>query len=45
MKLINYALQNQIEYLGEDKTNTHFKDYIQNILKTPPNHIIKDVTM
>ena len=33
MKLINYALQNQIEYLGEDKTNTHFKDYIQNILE------------
>ncbi|WP_375722914.1 siphovirus Gp157 family protein [Arcobacter sp. KX21116] len=33
MKLTNYALQNQIEYLGENKTNSHFKEYIQNILE------------
>ena len=33
MKLTNYALQTQIEYLGENKTNSHFKDYIQNILE------------
>lgn len=33
MKLTNYALQNQIEYLGENKTNSHFKSYIQNILE------------
>lgn len=33
MKLVNYALQNQIEYLGEDKSNSYFKDYIQSILE------------
>ncbi|AXH13047.1 siphovirus Gp157 family protein [Halarcobacter bivalviorum] len=33
MKLVNYALQNQIEYLSEDKTNNHFKEYLQNILE------------
>ncbi|MEW6552238.1 MAG: siphovirus Gp157 family protein [Arcobacteraceae bacterium] len=33
MKLVNYALQNQIEYLGEDKSNSYFKNYIQSILE------------
>lgn len=33
MKLVNYALQNQIEYLSDDKTNSHFKEYLQNILE------------
>lgn len=33
MKLVNYALQTQIEYLSEDKTNSHFKEYLQNILE------------
>ena len=33
MKLVNYALQNQIEYINEDKTNNHFKEYLQNILE------------
>ena len=33
MKLINYALQTQIEYLGENKTNSHFKDYLKSILE------------
>jgi len=33
MKLVNYTLQNQIEYLSEDKTNNHFKEYLQNILE------------
>ncbi|RXK14026.1 hypothetical protein CP965_00835 [Halarcobacter mediterraneus] len=33
MKLVNYALQNQIEYLGENKSNTNFKEYLQSILE------------
>ncbi len=33
MKLVNYALQTQIEYLSEDKNNSHFKEYLQNILE------------
>ena len=33
MKLINYQLQTQIEYLSEDKSKQHFKDYIKLILE------------
>lgn len=33
MKLVNYALQNQIEYIDENKTNSHFKEYLQTILE------------
>ncbi len=33
MKLVNYALQNQIEYLSDNKDNKHFKEFIQNILE------------
>ena len=33
MKLINYQLQTQIEYLSEDKSKLHFKDYIKLILE------------
>ena len=33
MKLVNYALQTQIEYLGEDKPNNFFKEYLQSILE------------
>lgn len=33
MKLVNYALQNQIEYLGENKSNANFKEYLQSILE------------
>ena len=33
MKLVNYALQNQIEYIDENKTNNHFKQYLQGILE------------
>ena len=33
MKLVNYQLQNQIEYLGENKTNSHFKDYLKSVLE------------
>ncbi|QKF67825.1 hypothetical protein AVENP_2297 [Arcobacter venerupis] len=33
MKLINYQLQTQIEYLGENKTNSHFKDYLKSVLE------------
>ncbi|MDD2697936.1 MAG: hypothetical protein PHF17_03945 [Arcobacteraceae bacterium] len=33
MKLVNYQLQNQIEYLSLDKSNTFFKEYLQNILE------------
>ena len=33
MKLLNYKLQNQIEYLGEDKPNNFFKEYLQSILE------------
>jgi hypothetical protein len=33
MKLVNYQLQTQIEYLSEDKSKQHFKDYIKTILE------------
>jgi hypothetical protein len=33
MKLVNYQLQNQIEYLCLNKPNTFFKEYLQNILE------------
>ena len=33
MKLINYQLQTQIEYLGVSKANNFFKEYLQGILE------------
>lgn len=33
MKLVNYKLQNQIEYLAEEKSNNFFKEYLQSILE------------
>lgn len=33
MKLINYALQQQIEYLSEEKSKQYFKEYLQSILE------------
>ena len=33
MKLVNYALQTQIEYLAEEKPNNFFKEYLQGILE------------
>jgi len=33
MKLINYKLQNQIEYLSKDKPTKFFKEYLQAILE------------
>ena len=33
MKLVNYQLQTQIEYLGVNKTNNFFKEYLQGILE------------
>ena len=33
MKLINYQLQTQIEYLSDDKPNNFFKEYLQTILE------------
>ena len=33
MKLINYQLQTQIEYLGVNKANNFFKEYLQGILE------------
>lgn len=33
MKLLNYQLQNQIEYLSDDKPNNFFKEYLQGILE------------
>ena len=33
MKLINYALQTQIETLSDEKSQEFFKDYIRNILE------------
>jgi len=33
MKLVNYQLQNQMEQLGEEKSNNYFKDYLTNILE------------
>ena len=33
MKLVNYQLQTQIEHLGVNKTNSHFKDYLKSVLE------------
>ena len=33
MKLVNHALQTQIECLSENKTNSHFKDYLKSVLE------------
>jgi len=33
MKLVNFQLQNQIEYLSEDKSKQHFREYLQTILE------------
>ena len=33
MKLVNYQLQTQIEYLSDEKTNNFFKEYLQGILE------------
>lgn len=33
MKLVNYQLQTQIEYLSENKINYHFKDYLKSVLQ------------
>ena len=33
MKLVNYQLQTQIEYLSEEKPNNFFKEYLQSILE------------
>ena len=33
MKLVNYQLQTQIEYLGVSKSNNFFKEYLQGILE------------
>ena len=33
MKLVNYQLQTQIEYLSDDKPNNFFKEYLQGILE------------
>jgi len=33
MKLLNFQLQNQIEYLSEDKSKQHFREYLQSILE------------
>ena len=33
MKLVNYQLQTQIEYLAEEKPNNFFKEYLQSILE------------
>ena len=33
MKLVNYKLQNQIEYLAEEKSNNFLKEYLQSILE------------
>ena len=33
MKLVNYVLQTQIEYLAEEKSNNFFKEYLQGILE------------
>jgi len=33
MKLVNYTLQNQIEYLSENRSNSNFKEYLQSILE------------
>jgi hypothetical protein len=33
MKLVNYQLQTQIEYLAEEKSKNFFKEYLQSILE------------
>lgn len=33
MKLVNYELQNQIEYLSDKKSTKFFKEYLKNILE------------
>lgn len=33
MKLVNYTLQNQIEYLSDKKSTKFFKEYLQTILE------------
>lgn len=33
MKLVNYKLQTQIEYLSDEKPNNFFKEYLQSILE------------
>ena len=33
MKLVSYQLQTQIEYLSENKINSHFKDYLKSVLQ------------
>ena len=33
MKLVNYQLQNQIELLNEQKSNSYFKEYLQSVLE------------
>jgi hypothetical protein len=33
MKLVNFQLQTQIEYLSEGKMNSHFREYLQSILE------------
>ena len=33
MKLVNYQLQTQIEYLSDEKPNNFFKEYLQTILE------------
>lgn len=42
MKLVNYQLQNQIEYLRDDKSTKFFKEYLQGILEdTSKTHFQK----
>lgn len=42
MKLVNYQLQNQIEYLSDKKSTTFFKEYLQGILEdTSKSHFQK----
>jgi len=33
MKLINYKLQTQIEYLSDKKSHSHFKEYLQELIE------------
>lgn len=42
MKLVNYKLQNQIEYLSDEKSTKFFKEYLQGILEdTSKSHFQK----
>jgi hypothetical protein len=42
MKLVNYQLQNQIEYLSDSKSTKFFKEYLQGILEdTSKSHFQK----